>query len=116
MGYERWNIYEIARSCFRHDFEMLTPTHTCPTADYANDTFQFTMMVCARFCVRFDRDRTCPQFASADPCICNSSRASYPVFAGYSDQAGYPESLSLRDRASVISGSCSYELSSVCLH
>src|SRR6266849_3380448 len=75
MRHERWNIDKVARSCFRNEFEMLPPAHTCPTPDYVNDTLQFAMMVCACLGVGFDREGACPQFASAGPCIGNGSRA-----------------------------------------
>jgi hypothetical protein len=39
MRHERWNIDKVARSCFRSEFEMLTPAHTCPTPDDVNGFF-----------------------------------------------------------------------------
>src|SRR5262245_30605840 len=75
MRHERWHIDKVARSCFRSEFEMLTPAHPCPPRDDVNHRLQFAMMVWARFGLGLDREGAGPQLARTGPCSGNRRRA-----------------------------------------
>ncbi len=64
---------KIARSCFGHVFQMISPSHPRFASKNKNDAFQCAMVMYASLRIRLDCDRPCPDFLRSNARVIDRS-------------------------------------------